>query len=188
MAKSSPTKKQLQYIDQLQNKDKDNLEILQTFLKEKNLSSTRELTVKTASELIDRFRKGSPGGTTVHGKTRHASNKQIAFIESLEQGESAKREVEAFLGKSGKKYVHELESSEASDLIDSLKPLSTGNRRTDTSIPASKKQIKYIQGLQKTAENSSRVESYVRDLNKGSIEELSISEASELITLLKRGY
>ncbi|MEM0156005.1 MAG: hypothetical protein QW597_05335 [Thermoplasmataceae archaeon] len=186
MVKSGPTAKQIEYIERLINEDTARNDVIVAYLNTQKASDIKDLSVKSASELIDRLRGMNPKNNTVAvNVTRPASPKQISYIESLQRSEESRSYVSDFLQRARKKSLAEIDSSEASDLIDYLKPLSGTEKRDYGDVPATEKQLKFIRHLQKSSPAKNEVESALKRLRKKSIEELAVNEASDLITALR---
>lgn len=114
------------------------------------------------------------------------TKKQIDFLNRL-RGASGEREeaVTVFLNEREKGDIHELSVPETSELIDILKKIKVEGE-VISSGNATGKQISFLTNLQDTEERRAKVQDYLDDMGKDSINALSINEASELIdTLMK---
>jgi hypothetical protein len=188
MAKLGPTAKQVEYIEKLINEETGRNEVMISFLNAQNVSDVSDLSVRSASELIDLLRgKKMEGSSGNERTTRPATPKQISYIENLQRSEESRLHVQDFLKKVRKKSLIEIDSNEASDLIDYLKPISGSGRQDNVTVPATEKQLKFIRNLQKALPAKDQIESILKKLKKKSIEELTVTEASDMITRLKSG-
>lgn len=115
----SPTSKQLSYIRSLTESRERNV-AASRFLKEKGKGSIDLLSLEEASNLIDTLR-GIPSSTKEVLGGRKATDKQIRYIEALSSEKAGKEVVRKYLSKTGKKELDELDSREASILIDQLR-------------------------------------------------------------------
>ena len=116
---SSPTSKQLSYIRSL-TESRERSEAASKFLREKGKESIDLLTLEEASDLIDTLRNISVNAKELPGG-RKATEKQIEYIKSLSSEKSGLDAVKKYLSRIGKKELDELDSREASDLIDKLR-------------------------------------------------------------------
>ncbi|MGP6207209.1 hypothetical protein ACNF42_04145 [Cuniculiplasma sp. SKW3] len=110
---------------------------------------------------------------------------QRNFIEKLSQETSEKsEEVQHYLIEKGLGSIDELSVSDASTLIEKLKSMSSpiGARKSSN---ATKKQIIFIKNLQSSSERLEVTEKFLKEHGKGSLDEISMEEASLLIDLLK---
>ncbi len=112
---------------------------------------------------------------------------QINFITKLREGSSEREDfIQKFLEEKAKDNVSQLSVPEASSLIDSLKKIKSENSSSPGEIKtATPKQIKFIKGLQNSSDKLEKSISYMKNLGKGDISELTVKEASGLIELLK---
>ncbi|MHB1493363.1 MAG: hypothetical protein ACYCR7_05275 [Thermoplasmataceae archaeon] len=128
-------------------------------------------------------------GSTNSQEGRGISPKQIEFITNLEKSSKGGSDALAdFLKGKKKGNVSELSSREASELIDKLKslPKIEGMQVQGTGRNATPKQISFINNLlSRNPSSKEKLEKFLRESKKGSIEELSIPEASKLIDLIK---
>ncbi len=120
---------------------------------------------------------------------RNISPKQIEFITNLEKNsKGGEKTLKDYLSDKRKGSVSELTSREASELIDKLKtlPKIEGALTQGGGRNATPKQISFINSLlSRNPASKEKLEKYLKDNKKGSIEELSVPEASKLIDLIK---
>ncbi len=181
--KSSPTKKQIEFIKKLREASEEREEKLIKFLSEKGKTDVSELSVPETSSLIDVLKsvkvEGDQSGAGM------ATGKQINFLSSLQDTEERIETVNRFLKEHMKDSINVLSIPEASELIDTLMQSPRGERLDPTQLNATPKQVKFIKSLQKSDSSVKAAQKYLRDHNKKSEEELSRKEASELIETLK---
>ncbi len=182
MASSGATKSQLSYIEKLCSDNPSRKKMLQNFLKDQEVTDVSELTVRDASIIIEKLKKleesnkGSRNDMSISGK-------QLQLIDKLQDSEPRKAETARYLRENHVASVGELSLNQASALIDALLKLPRGK---PSESPVSRKQIRFIQSLLKTGDNESISKSFLRDVRKKIIEELTSKEASELIDMLKK--
>ncbi len=110
---------------------------------------------------------------------------QKNFIEKLSQETSEKQnEVEHYLVEKGLGTIDELSVSDASNLIEKLKSMGSPIDSKKTS-GATKKQIAFIKNLQSSGERLEFTEKFLKEHRKGSLDEITMEEASLLIDGLK---
>ncbi|MCL4356659.1 MAG: hypothetical protein M1460_02185 [Candidatus Thermoplasmatota archaeon] len=112
---------------------------------------------------------------------------QINFITKLREG-SGEREnfIQKFLEEKAKDNISQLSVPEASSLIDSLKKIKSEGSASEGGVKtATPKQIKFIKALQNSSEKLEKSISYLKNIGKDDISELTVKEASGLIELLK---
>lgn len=181
--RSSPTKKQLDFIRKLRDASNEREERYQSFLSERKKSDVSELSVPETSELIDALKnikvEGEQSGAGM------ATGKQINFLSSLQDTEERIETVSRFLKEHNKDSINILSIPEASELIDKLMQSPRGERLDPTQLMATPKQVKFIKSLQKGDDAVKAAQKYLQDRGKKSEEELNRKEASELIERLK---
>lgn len=180
---SSPTKKQIDFINKLREASSEREETLQEFLRSREKSGVEELTVPETSDLIDALKKIKVEGEVTGGG--FATGKQISFLTNLQDTEERRDAARDYLKNLGKESVNELAINEASELIDTLMHMPRGERLDASEMSPTSKQIKFIQSLQKTPNGSGTASAFLKKLGKGTLEELTRKEASELIEKLK---
>lgn len=177
------TKNQLNFIRRLREASQEREEKLQEFLKSKQKADPSELDVPEASELIDSLKKIKVVGEAI--SENYATGKQINFLANLQDSDERRESTAAFLSEHEKESINHLTMSEASELIEKLMQLRAGDFSERAVSQATSKQVKFIQNLQKTEEQIGKAHDYLKKIKKGSLEELTRKEASELIELLK---
>lgn len=182
---SSPTKKQIDFINKLRGASQEREEAVQEFLKARDKADIQELSVPETSDLIDSLKRIKVEGEEVSAGL--ATGKQISFLNNLQDTEERKKSTSEFLKPLGKASVNELTINEASELIDTLMKMPRGERLDASEMAPTSKQIKFIQSLQKSPDGTGVASSYLKKLGKGTLEELTRKEASELIEKLKSG-
>jgi len=186
MTTGGSTKSQMAYISRLLKTDIERNEIIEKFLLDRGKARVQELSVKEASELIDKLKSNSTGHTvngTAGGES--ASEKQASFILALQTDEARKSYVNKFLEAGRKKSLQELSVKEASELISDLKAMPSMRTEEQGNFLITPKQLRFIAVLEKKPGNSKTVADYLTRVRKGMVDELLSSEASELITMLK---
>ena len=177
------TKNQLNFIKKLREASQEREEKLQEFLKSKGKADPGELDVPEASELIDSLKNVKVAGEAV--SENYATGKQINCLSNLQDSDERREATAAFLSGHGKESINHLSMSEASELIEKLMQLRGGDSSERAVSQATSKQIKFIQNLQKSDEQIGKANDYLKKVKKGSLDELTRKEASELIELLK---
>lgn len=181
--KSSPTKKQLDFLQKLRDASSEREERLLSYLSSKGKSDISELSVPETSELIDLLKNIKVEGEQMNAGL--ATGKQINFLSSLQDSEERQETVSKYLKDHSRDSINLLTIPEASELIDALMQSPKGERLDGTKLNATPKQVKFIKNLQKTDKGIAMASKYLKDHRKGSEEELNRKEASELIELLK---
>ena len=113
------TPKQLLFIENLM-RDNGRRERADQMLKKMKLKSLNDLSLDDASEFIEELK--SVKADSDRG-SRKASVKQVKFIESMSSSENRKEIVKNFLSSVKKKSISDLNSAEASRIIETLKEL-----------------------------------------------------------------
>ncbi len=183
MADSTATKNQIEFIRKLCEDDSDREAKVTEYLNIKGKDEVKDLSMQEASELIDSLKKIK--GPESDKKEVLATGKQISFITNLQDTEERKNLVSSYLAEKKKANINSLTMAEASSLIDRLMQLKGGPRTSSADNLATKKQIQFIKSLQDTDSKLKFALSYLKDLKKMSIEELTKKEASALIEKLK---
>lgn len=180
---SSPTKKQIDFLNRLREASGEREEAVSQFLKDVGKGDIQELSVPETSDLIDSLKKIKVEGETM--SSGYATGKQISFLTNLQDTEERRAKAKDYLDGIGKASVNELSINEASELIDTLMKMPRGERLDASEMGPTGKQIKFIQSLAKNQNGTNTVSSYLKKVKKGSLEELTRKEASELIEKLK---
>ncbi len=180
---SSPTKKQIDFINKLREASGEREETVSKFLKERDKNDIQELSIPETSDLIDALKKIKVEGETL--SAGFATGKQISFLTNLQDTEERRTAARDYLKNLGKDSVNELSINEASELIDTLMKMPRGERLDASEMGPTAKQIKFIQSLQKNPNGSGIVSAHLKKLKKESLEELTRKEASDLIEKLK---
>ncbi len=180
---TSPTKKQLDFIEKLRGASSEREEAVLKFLGSKEKTNIGELSVPETSELIDRLKAIKVEGENI--SAGFATGKQISFLTNLQDTEERRTTAREYLDQLGKTSVNELAINEASELIDTLMKMPRGERLDASELAPTPKQLKFIQSLQKSPNGTAVSSSYMKKIRKAMLEELTRKEASELIELLK---
>lgn len=180
---SSPTKKQIEFINRLRNASQEREEAVQEFLRSRDKGDILELSVPETSDLIDTLKRIKVEGEAI--SAGYATGKQISFMTNLQDTEERREKANAFLKEHKKVSVNELSIAEASELIDTLMQMPRGERLSGSEMPPTAKQVKFIENLSKSPKGSEVSKSYLSKVRKGNFEELTRKEASELIEKLK---
>lgn len=180
---SSPTKKQIDFINKLRNASDEREEAVQQFLRSRDKGDIIELSVPETSDLIDTLKRIKVEGEAV--SAGFATGKQISFMTNLQDTEEKRAKAQSYLKEHGKASVNELNISEASELIDLLMQMPRGERLSANEMPPTAKQVRFIENLSKSPKGSDIAKSYLSKSRKGNFEELTRKEASELIEKLK---
>lgn len=180
---SSPTRKQLDFIEKLRDASSEREEVVLKFLRSKEKGNVGELSVPETSELIDKLKAIKVEGENV--SAGFATGKQISFLTNLQDTEERRSKAREYLQNLGRTSVNELAINEASELIDTLMKMPRGERLDASELAPTTKQLKFIQSLQKSPDGPGIVDAFLKKIRKGMLEELTRKEASELIELLK---
>lgn len=181
---SSPTKKQISFLTRLREASQEREEKLQDFLAAHGKGDVSELSSQETSDIIDQLKNIKVEGEQGMGGG-NATGKQINFLSSLQDTEERIEAVQKYLSDHGRDSINGLSIQEASELIDKLMQSPGGERLDATKLNATPKQVKFIKNLQKDDRTIGLAANYMKEHGKGSEEELTRKEASELIELLK---
>lgn len=180
---SSPTRKQIDFINKLRNASQEREEAVQQFLKSREKGDIIELSVPETSDLIDTLKRIKVEGEAV--SAGYATGKQISFMTNLQDTEEKRSKAQSYLKERGKVSVNELSINEASELIDLLMQMPKGERLGANEMPPTSKQIRFLESLMKTPKGAETAKTFMSKARKGNLEELNRKEASELIEKLK---
>ena len=125
MTEHSPTKNQLSFIKKLRDAGYEGEETLQHYLHGKRKSRVSDLSVKEASELIEKL-KSIHGTDNIGIVNKNATKKQIQFIMNLQDTHKNMETAKKYLAGLKKKRLEEITINEASGLIDMLKVIKGG--------------------------------------------------------------
>lgn len=180
MPGNGPTKKQSGFIERLQGSSEEMEEQVQRFLRERNLSTIKELNSKDASTLIDLLlSQNTKGGK----KQLSLTPKQLSFIENLMRDNGRRQRAEQMMKKMKLKSLNDLSIDDASDFIEELKAVKADSDRG--SRTASSKQVKFIESLASNENLKAVLRNFLSSVNKKELSELNSSEASRIIETLK---
>ncbi len=181
--KSEPTRKQLEFIDRLRSASDARENKFQEVIKSLGKGDVSELDMNEASKVIDALKKivvegeaGSPSGPT---------RKQLSFLQNLQDTEERISATAKFLKKNSKDSLRSLSVQEASELIDSLAKLKSGQRIDTSGNPATEKQLMFIRRLQNSEDMMKVYKSLMKKFGKDSLADITKGEASELIEKMK---
>jgi len=181
MSNQTATRNQIEFIRKLEQASTERGTLLEKFLNEKKVMDIEELTIDDASRLIEELKKVK----VEEDKSAYATGKQISLLNKLQDTEERIKTTEEFLDQKGKETVNVLTIHEASELIDKLMKLPAGNKQESAGNLATGKQLKFIKSLQNSDKRLETTRTFLIELKKSNIDELTRSEASQLIDALK---
>ncbi len=181
MSNQTATKNQIEFIHKLEQASTERGTILEKFLNEKKVMDIDELSIDDASRLIEELKKIK----TKEDNSSYATGKQIALLNKLQDTEERIALTEKFLDEKHKEAVNVLTIHEASELIDKLMKLPAGAKEESAGNLATGKQLKFIKSLQNSEKRLETARTFLIELKKSNIEELTRIEASQLIDSLK---
>lgn len=175
---------QIKFISKLREASPQREEAYQKFLKKSGKPDAKDLSRDEASLLIDDLKNISVENESPDGSSCTA--KQRGLLLKIQDTEERKKAAEKFLIDHGKKDIDFLSVKEASELITELMGMKGNSSGEKRGTNATAKQIAFIKNLLANGKNPGTTEKFLKDKKKGMVEELSVTEASELIDLLKR--
>ncbi|MCW6169411.1 MAG: hypothetical protein LVQ96_07900 [Thermoplasmatales archaeon] len=181
MSNQTATKNQIEFIKKLELASTERGTILENFLNEKKVMDVDELTIDDASKLIEELKKVK----TDEDNKSFATGKQISLLNKLQDTDERIRITGQFLDEKQKETVNILSVHEASELIDKLMKLPSGTKQDTAGSLATDKQLKFVKSLQNSEKRLEVTRTFLIELKKSTIEELTRSEASALIDSLK---
>ena len=169
-------------IDKLSQASDKNTETISKFLEKNFKHSISDLTMQEASRLIESLKKlqinsedSNPPPVTV---------KQIALLKRLQDGSERIQKLKQMLVKLKKDSINELTVPEASTVIDALISAKAGSTEERGRSPATEKQVKFLEKLYANENNRTVIDGYLARQRKKSLDELTRSEAGELLDRL----
>lgn len=181
MSNQTATKNQIEFIKKLEQASTERGTILERFLNEKKVMDVDELTIDDASKLIEELKKVK----TDEDNKSFATGKQISLLNKLQDTDERIRTTEQFLDEKQKETVNILSVHEASELIDKLMKLPSGSKPDTAGSLVTNKQLNFIKSLQNSEKRLEVTRTFLIELKKSTIDELTRSEASALIDSLK---
>lgn len=181
MNEDNATANQEKFINRLKSESKEREEAFRKFMDQIGKTELPELTFGEASSLIDELRKvrvENPNPTNLY-----LTGKQLDLITRLQDSEERQKAVREYLGSHGMDAVNFLHLTEASELIDILMKI-PGTQKNSTGN-ATRKQVQFIKNLQDSDVKLEITSKYLKDLGRGSIDDLTVKEASALIDRLR---
>ncbi len=180
---STPTKKQLDFIDRLRSASDERENKFQELMGSFGKGDVSELDMREASQIIEDLKK-----IVVEGEQAGSGKptvKQLSFLQNLQDTEERIKVTGEFLKSKGKDSLSGLSVPEASDLIDRLMKIKGGQRVDTSGNPATGKQINYIRKLQESEEMKKVYTKLMEKFRKSDISDLTKGEASEIIEKMK---
>lgn len=173
---------QRKLIDRLRTDHAELSKAVKAFLAREGKDTVGDLSIDEASRLIEglqkiRREKNIPD-------IIHVSKKQVALIRSLQDGEERIRITQKFLKERALSDPEELALHDASLLIDSLLAAKAGTKEERMQSPITLKQLHFISSLLSSGKKSEIFSRYMKSVKKKTPEELSRSEARNLIDIL----
>lgn len=180
---SSPTRKQLDFIDRLRSASDERENKFQDLLNSFGKGDISELDIREASTVIEDLKKIKVEGESSGPST--PTRKQLSFLQNLQDTEERIKLTEKYLEGKSVDSLGKLSVQEASDLIDRLMKLKGGTRVDTSGNPATAKQIDYIRKLQEDSDLKKISTKLMTKFKKSDIQDLSKGEASEIIEKMK---
>lgn len=180
---STPTKKQLDFIDRLRSASDEREAKFQELVGSFGKGDISELDMREASQVIETLKK-----IHVEGESAGPSSptvKQLSFLQNLQDTEERIKVTGEYLKKLGAKALGNLSVQEASELIDRLMKIKGGQRLDTSGNPATGKQLNYIRKLQESDEMMKVYNKLMDKFKKSELDDLTKGEASELIEKMK---
>ena len=174
------SKKQVAFIRKIQGSSPERENRVHAFLKENGIANLEDLSQKDASTLIDSLLEIKVEG---EDKTRGLTPKQLSFLESLIRDEPRRKEAERYLKSHGLKTLNGLSLDQGSDLIETLKAITVETPKSSRFV--SEKQKRFIESLIEKTGGEKVASDFLRSKGIKSIEDLTGSDASALIDLLR---
>ncbi len=176
------TSGQEKLIDKLSQASKRNTEAVAKFLEKNFKHSVSDLTMQEASRLIESIKKLQVNSEDSNPPPVTA--KQIALLKRLQDGNERIQKLKQMLVKLKKDNINELTVPEASTIIDALISTKAGSMEERGRSPATEKQVKFLEKLYATENNQTVIDGYLARQRKKSLDELTRSEAGELLDRL----
>ena len=169
-------------IDKLSQVSNRNTETVSKFLEKNFKHSVSDLTMQEASRLIESLKKLQVNSEISNPPP--ATAKQIALLKRLQDGNERIQKLQQILGKLRKDSINELTVPEASTVIDELISTKAGSTEERGRSPATEKQVKFLEKLYASENNQKVIDGYLARQRKKSLDELTRSEAGELLDRL----
>ncbi|MCL4451446.1 MAG: hypothetical protein M1327_02320 [Candidatus Thermoplasmatota archaeon] len=169
-------------IEKLSQQNDRNTEIIEKFLEKNFKHSVSDLTMQEASRLIESLKKLQDNPE--HSNPPPVTAKQIALLKRLQDGNERIEKLKQMLLKLKKDNINELTVPEASSVIDALISTKAGSNEERGKSPATEKQVKFLEKLYASENNRTVIEGYLARRRKKSLDELTRSEAGELLDSL----
>lgn len=152
--------------------------LISGFLKKNFKHSVSDLTMQEASRLIETLR--SQEGASV-ARPPPVTAKQVSLLKRLQDGAERMEKLNSMLRKIGKESISELTVPEASAIIDSLILTKAGSSEERGRSPATEKQVRFLEKLYARENSKKTIDTFLAKHRKKSLEELTRSEAGELL-------
>jgi hypothetical protein len=169
-------------IEKLGKESDRNSGIVAKFLEKNFKHSVADLTMQEASKLIESMKKLQVNSEISNPPPVTA--KQIALLKRLQDGNERIQKLRQMLGKLRKDSISELTVPEASAVIDALISTKAGSTEERGRSPATEKQVKFLEKLYARENNNAVIDRYLAKQRKKSLDELTRSEAAELLDRL----
>jgi|GEM_PF-2174031 uncharacterized membrane-anchored protein YjiN (DUF445 family) len=169
-------------IDKLRQESNRNAESVAKFLEKNFKHSVSDLTMQEASRLIESLKKLQVNSEI--SSNPPVTAKQIALLKRLQDGSERIQKLMQMLGKLKKDSINELTVPEASTVIDALISTKAGTNEERGRSPATEKQVRFLEKLYATDNNRTVIDGFLTRQRKKNLEELTRSEAGELLDRL----
>lgn len=176
------TSGQRKLIDRLRTDHAEIASTVKTFLTENGKDGIGDLSIDEASKLIESIQKLRKELNLPD--IIHITRKQVALIRSLQDGEARISITRKFMKEHGVGEPEELALHDASSLIDQLLNAKAGTQEERMRSPITLKQLHFIESLTSQEKNKEKLTSFLKRVKKKTPEELSRTEARNLIDLL----
>jgi len=176
---SKITQGQEKLISAISRESKKGEALVSSFLKKIFKHSISDLTMQEASRLIESLKdQESAAGSR---NPPPATAKQISLLKRLQDGAERMEKLNSMLRKIGKESISELTVPEASAIIDSLILTKAGSSEERGRSPATEKQVRFLEKLYAKENSKKTIDTFLVKHRKKSLEELTRSEAGELL-------
>lgn len=172
---------QVDIITRLSSSSGERKMFLERFLKSNGMKRVGDLTMKEASGLIDELSRISGEVRIEHFLSSH----QLDFLDQLQDTNARRGYTGDYLASRGKKSIHSLSGSEASELISVLQTMKPPSEGEKLDAPITIKQLERINELQDTEERREFTDRFIVQTLGKELNEMTRQEADELIGLLE---
>jgi len=176
---SKITRGQEKLISAIGGESKKGEALISSFLKKSFKHSISDLTMQEASRLIETLKEQE--GATESRNPPPVTAKQVSLLKRLQDGVERTQKLKEMLSKLRKDSISELTVPEASAVIDALIVTKAGSSEERGGSPATEKQVRFLEKLYSRETGKKAIDTFLARHRKKSLEELTRSEAGELL-------